>query len=336
MFFVSYNAYEKFRLTLTMNLCKVLPADQLAAALEAVDVTMDDYEIARKRMELITADGVPEVVKMFIAAKHVAHRSTGTLKQYRYRLSHFFDTVRKSYMDVTANDIRMYLYKVKQDSNASDHYLDTIRIILNTFFHWLVDNDYLLKSPCVKVEKISYNNKHREPLTMVQLETMRWNVKDIREKALIDFFFATGCRVAECAAVKLSDIDWQNKAVVIRHGKGDKTRTVYFNAEAYVSMQKYLAARSDDIDALFVSARKPIHAVDTHALENVIRKVAERSGLHVFPHRIRTTFATAGIRRGMSLHTLQLLMGHADPKTTLIYAQQAEEEVKHEHQRIYA
>lgn len=119
--FMSDSVYEHFRTILTMNLCHVLPAEQLNAAIQAVDITMDDFEIVKKQMEIITTDGVPEVVKRYIASKYIAHCSTGTLKQYRFHLTHFFDAVRKSYLDVTANDIRLYLYKMKTERNTSDH-----------------------------------------------------------------------------------------------------------------------------------------------------------------------------------------------------------------------
>ena len=330
------NDYENFRSVLALNLCAALPADQLSKALAAVDAAMDDFEITRKDMDLVAAGGVPEVVKLFIASKAIANASRGTLKQYRYKLVNFFSDVRKPYTDITANDIRLYLYRYKTDHSATDRYLENIRITLNSFFTWLVDNEYLQRNPCAKVEKIRYQEKRREPLTAFQLELFRWNTQDIREKALIDFFFSTGCRVSECAAVRLSDIDFTDRSVRIRHGKGDKQRVVYFNAESELTLRRYLATRTDDTDALFVSVRAPHHAIGAHALENIIKKVAERTGLHVYPHRLRHTFATSGLHGGMPLHVLQQLMGHVNPRTTLIYAEQSREDVRHEHQRVYA
>lgn len=335
MFIVSDNAYEKFRLTLTMNLCKVLPSDQLTAALEAVDVTMDEYEITRKRMELITADGVPEVVKIFIAAKHIAHCSTGTLKQYRFHLNHFFDVVRKSYLDITANDVRLYLH-YRKEHGAGDHYCDTIRIVLSGFFRWLVENDYILKSPCVKVEKIKYQVKAREALTPVQLEELRWSAQSVREKAMIDLFYSSGIRASECADAKLSDIDWLSRSIRIRHGKGDKERIVYFNAESEVSLKKYLVTRNDTTDAIFVSMKKPHGALSVRGIERIVNVASARADQHVFPHRLRHTFATDGLNRGIPLHILQQLLGHAKPETTLIYAKQLQATIQMEHQRIYA
>jgi len=333
---VSSEVYENFRTVLTMNLCAVLPADRLPDVLQAVDVTLDDFELSRKQMALITATGTPEVVKYYLASKAISKRSPGTLKQYHYKLIHFFDTVQKSYTDITANDIRMYLYRFRAERQASDSYVDSVRVTLNCFFDWLCDNDYLAKNPCRKVEPIQYERKRREPLTSLDLENLRWNTGDVREKAVIDFFFSTGCRVSECADVRLSDIDWNQRSVRIRHGKGDKARTVYFNAEAEVSLREYLKTRTDETDALFVSVRAPHHSIKAHALENIVKKAARRAGLHVYPHKLRHTFATSGLRGGMPLEKLQALLGHEDPQTTLIYAKINQQDLQMEHQRVYS
>ena len=330
------NHYENFRTVLTMNLCSVLPPDRLNDVLQAVDISLSDFEISRKQMDLITSSGIPEVVKMYIASKAISNLSVKTLNQYRLKLISFFGAVRKSYMDITPNDIRMYLYNYKAEHHVGDRYMENIRITLNTFFQWLVENDYLQKNPCARVDKIRYTAKKREPMTPYELEFFRWNTEDPREKALIDFFFSTGCRVSECADVRLTDIDWQDRSVRIRHGKGDKERIVYFNAEAEVSLQKYIATRDDDTDALFVNRKAPHQALKVKAIQNIITKVANRTGLHVYPHRLRHTFATSGLRSGMPLEKLQALLGHVKPETTLIYVKQDQLDIQREHQRIYA
>ena len=331
------SAYENFRTVLTMNLCSVVQdPDVLRGVLEMVDVSMNDFEISKKSMEIIPAQDMLPVIKCYLGSKAVSSLSMGTLKQYRYKLTHFFDTVRKSYMDIRANDIRMYLYNFKIERNASDCYLDNVRITLNSFFQWLTENDYIPKNPCAKVDKIKYQPKRRQPLTPYQLEEVRWNVADVREKALVDFLFSTGLRASECADVRLSDITWDKRAVRVRNGKGGKERIVYFNAESEVSLKEYIKTRSDDTDAVFVSMKAPHQPIQSHALENIIKKVSKRTGIHVYPHRLRHTFATAGLRGGMPLEKLQALMGHAKPETTLIYAKQDQTDLQMEHQRVYA
>lgn len=328
--------YESFRIVLAMNLCSVVGSDKLNDVLKAVDIAMNDFDIQKKSMQLITTNGIPEAVKAYIASKAVSNASSGTLKQYRYKLINFFDTVRKSFADIQTNDTRMYLYNYKILHNATDRYIECIRVTLNAFFQWLVDNDYLQKNPCAKVEHIQFQEKKREPLSSYDLERFRWSAENIREKALVDFLFSTGCRVSECADVRLSDINWDKRSVRIRHGKGNKQRTVYFNAESELTLREYLKTRSDDTDALFVSMKAPHQQIKSHAIENIIAKISKRTGIHVYPHRLRHTFATSGIRGGMPLEKLQMLMGHTKPETTLIYAKLEQTDLQMEHQKVYA
>ena len=327
---------ESFRTVLIMNLCSVIGPEQMTDVLRAVDLSMQDYEISRKEMGLITAEGVPEVVKYYLASKAIAHRSAKTLAQYRYKLEAFFGAVRKSYMDIRADDIRMYLYGYKEKHNASDRYMENIRITLNSFFAWLVDNEYLQRNPCAKVEHIKYQETPREPFTSYQLEVLRYECTSIREKALIDFLFSTGLRVSECSQVDLADIDWNNRSVLVRHGKGDKRRIVYFNAESELTLRKYLETRRDSDPALFVRCRAPHCRLSPRGIENEIKKIGDRSMMAAYPHRLRHTFATSGLSSGMPLDKLQALMGHESPKTTLIYAKENMMDLQLAHRRAYA
>ena len=330
------STYEKFRTVLTLNLSSVIQdTEVMKNVLQMVDMTMNDFEIAPKQVDLIVADEFPEVAKYFLASKGIANLSKNTLRQYRYKLVNFFSAVKKSYADVTANDVRIYLFNVKQEGNLSDNYIDNIRVTLNTFFQWCVNNDYLDKNPCAKIEKIKYQVKPREALTPYMLEQIRYHCENVREKALVDFLFSTGCRASECMDVLLTDINWEKNAVAIRHGKGDKYRIVYFNDESKVSLKEYIDSRHDDQPYLWVSEREPHHQLHAHALENIIRKIGQRIGIRIYPHKLRHTFATIGLRNGMPLDKLQILMGHSNPKTTLIYAEQDNSQLQIEHQKAF-
>lgn len=327
---------ETFRTELATKLLNSLPQDQVKTVLSILDTTIRDYDISQKPVSLITIDGVPEVVKYYLASKAVENLSTGTLKVYRLRLIDFFTVTKKHFGDIRANDIRMYMFFCKDKRRASDAYLDNIRRILNAFFCWLVDNDYMLKNPCASVERVKYQAPQRVPLTAYELEDLRWHCETIREKALVDFLFSTGVRASECQDVNISDIDWATRSVVIRHGKGNKRRLVYFNAESELTLRKYLESRQDSNEALFVTVRSPHHRLGIKAIQNEIAKIAARCNMHVFPHKLRHTFATSGLRGGMPLDKLQALMGHAKPETTLIYAKLDQTDLQREHQRVYA
>ena len=330
------NCYERFRNQLVMNLMPVLDTDKLHEVLKAVDITMNDFEISKKSTDIIVIDPVSDKIKEFIASKAVANASKGTLKQYTYKLFNFFNVISKSYKDIQPNDIRIYLYNYKIEHNVSDRYIDNIRMTIGLFFAWLFDNEYITKNPSAKVEPIKFRKNERVPLTSYELEEIRYDCVTSREKALVDFFFSTGCRVSECADVLESDINWNERSVVIRHGKGDKRRIVYFNAESELSLRKYLETRISNDGHIFCKSRSPYTGLSSHSLEEIIKKISQRANIEVFPHKLRHTFATHGLRCGMSLERLQKLMGHEDPKTTLIYAKHNLSDLRIEHQKAYA
>lgn len=335
MFFVSNNA-EAFRNEVVSRLFSTIPQDQLRDVLAVLDAAMSGYEISRKKTDIIPADGIPDVVRIYIASKAVENLSPGTLRNYKLRLFDFFSRVKKAYTDITAGDIRMYLWFYQSQRGASDHYRDLIRRTLNSFFTWLVNNEYLIRNPCACVERVKYQQPVRDPLTAFDLEVLRWDCQTIREKALVDFLYSTGVRVSECSGVNLSDIDWATRSVVIRHGKGNKRRVVYFNAESELSLRKYLETRQDDNDALFVSTRKPHRRLGVRSIQLEIRRIANRCAMRVFPHKLRHTFATSSLHGGMPLNMLQSLMGHTKPETTLIYAKQDQTDLRQAYSRVYA
>ena len=328
--------YENFRTTLAMNLCQILPVEQMKLVLDAVDITMERFEISAKPLEIIPAPTANlDMMKTYLASMGIANRSMATLKQYKFKLSHFFDLVRKHFTEIEPNDIRLYLAHYKYEHHAGDSYLNSIRTVINSYFQWLVNNGYLTSNPVTNIEKGKMEEKHLPPLSPVELEEVRFQTENVREKALIDFLYSTGCRVSECAHVKLTDIDWRERAVIIRQGKGKKDRPVYFNFEAEISLRKYLQTRDDNTDGLFVSTKAPHQQIGDQAIRGILNKVQERTGIKISPHKFRRTFATDGIRSGMPLETVQKLMGHASPRTTLRYATLDDTAIKMQHSKAF-
>lgn len=312
-----------------------VPHETIQTVINIFDVTSCDYDISRKCTDMIPVTGIPEEVKWYIASKAVQNLSRGTLQQYYWKLSDLFASVSKAVKDVESADIIKYMYNFKQVHSASDNYMDNIRITLNGFFNWCKNNGYIDLNPCINIKKIHYQTKEREPLTEYELELLRWNCADVREKAIVDFLFSTGVRVSECADVQLSDINWAEHMVRIRHGKGDKERIVFFNAEAELSMRKYLETRSDSTNALFVSVKAPHNGLHKGGLEKIVSNIGKRVKIHAYPHRFRHSFGTHGIQSGMPLPQLQALMGHSKPETTMIYAKLDKTDLQREHRRCY-
>lgn len=338
VFFVSQSNYECYRNDLADRLALILNPEQLSAVMSAIDQASLSYEITAKQTDIITVEEVPSVVKYFLASKALENLSEKTLTSYRRMLVSFFKLVRKNTRDITTNDVRCYLAQYKLGGTAADRTIDLYRRILSSFFEWMVNNEYIIRNPCAPISTIKYQEVERQPLTGYDLEMMRASCIDFREKALLDFLFTTGCRVSECAAVRLTDIDWSERSVIIRHGKGDKRRIVFFNAETEVSLRRYIDSRKDSCDSLFVRTRHGAAPMSVRAIETAIAKIRERAHITAkcTPHVIRHTFATVGLRSGMPLERLQMLMGHAKPETTLIYAKQDRIDLQRAHLKAFS
>lgn len=329
------NCFSEFRDKLMTALVKSIDPDNVKAVLSVIDTVSAEYEITKKELALSVITDIPEEVKYYLVAKTIENSSKQTIKQYKHKLINFFHAVRKSVQDVTTTDVRIYLYNYKQQNNNSDSSVDSTRRVLNAFYQWAVKNEYVLRNPVLKIEHIKFQSKERQPLSQINLESLRYCCHNVREKALVDFLYSTGCRVSECSNVLLSDIDWNARSVVIKHGKGDKRRTVFFNAESELSLKNYLRTREDDTPYLFVSDRKPHNQLGVKSIQNIFRNISERSNIKVTPHILRHTFATNGLRAGIPIDRLQAMMGHTRPETTLIYAKLDKSELQMEHQRAF-
>lgn len=329
-------SYEQFRSSLSARLTdRQLPPEILRDVLLDLDLVAADYQIARKSTDLITASGLPEIVKLYCAALAVENKAMGTIDGYRRELTMFFARIRKPFSAVTTNDIRVYLFNRQQEKSLKKSTLEHIRVTISGFFSWLVDEEYLERNPARRIQPIKVPRSDRQAVPALDLEYLRKSCRTPREKALIDFLYSTGCRVSECAAVELKDIDWSTRSVAVRHGKGDKSRVTYFNAEAEVSLKEYLAARNCDSPALFCSMRAPHGRVTKEALESAVRKIRSRTHLSVTvtPHVLRHTFATTAINNGAPVQHVQSMLGHSSLDTTMIYTHSQQADIMATHRK---
>ena len=334
MFFVSY---ESFRLDFADRLAD-LGVSQIPEILAVLDTVSSGYDVTRKTTDIIPADTIPQAVRLYIASKSVEHLSKGTLSLYLLRLTQFFGVVHKSIDQVTTNDVRVYLFQYKQDRAVKDTTLEGMRICLNSFFEWCVQEDFIQKNPVRRVPAIRVDCPERLPMTALELETVRGCCRTLREKAMVDFLYSSACRVSEFCALNLNNINWQDHTIHIERGKGGKGRTTFLNPEAEISLQAYLAARKDDSPALFVSSRAPHDRLKVKAVQNEIQKILSRCSItcHVTPHIFRHTAASLALQRGMPLEQVQRFLGHSRIQTTLRYAKTLQQDVQLSHARCIA
>ena len=336
------NNYETFRDELFMELslnAHGVTMQQIYTILNIVDRVAKTYEISKMTTDIITVeDGVPSVVKYFIASKAVEQKSKGTLQNYTLVLSNFFRTVGKGVKDVTPNDVRVYLHQYMEERKVKGNTMEMIRHVFNSFFAWCYAEEYVLKNPMIHIGAIKADTKEREALEPIELEYIRKACRNEREKAIIDFLFSTGCRVSEMCNIKYNDVDFEKRTVFIRNGKGGKDRTTFINPESMVSLKAYLPHRMNDSTYLFTHSK---HLGDVgcskKSVEILLRKIVARCPQikkKVTPHVMRHTAATIALRNGMPLEQVKEFLGHSNLNTTMIYAKIDKEEVKRSHDKF--
>ena len=328
-------SYETFRSKVYCEVMEQFDQETLDRFMCMMDKVADGFEFEQKSTDLIVYNGIPEVVKNYIAAKAIAHLEIQTIQNYYSIIHHMIDTMKIPIEKITANNIRTYLNYLQQQKGNSASTADGKRVVINDFFQWCVEEGELDKNPCSRVDPIKFTDNIREPLTSIELAKVRAACETTREKALIEFLFSTGCRIAEVSAMKLEDVDMENRTVIIQHGKGDKRRKSYLNANSLVTIQQYLATRDDDCEYLFVDNRgkKEKHGVKSTALRLEVEKIAKRAGINkkITPHNFRHTTGSYCSQSGMPIEQIQQLLGHASIKTTRRYISVNDNDVKNNH-----
>lgn len=300
---------------------------------EILHLALYGYDVMTTETSLIGSD-IEEKIMLYLQVKKLEHYSKATLQNYFYTLRKFESFIKKPIATVTKNDIRFFLANCYPNCKAST--INSKIFCLKGFFQWLTDEEIIPKNPARLIKDTKIPKRLRKSLTVEELEKLRISCNTDRERAILEFIFATGCRVSEVVNVNISDIDFNsNRLKVI--GKGDKQRIVYINDKTKVYLLKYLNTRKDNNPALFISEKFPYDRMGKRGIEVVISKLGERANLGkpVYPHLLRHTMATLGLQSGADITTIQHLLGHTSPCTTQTYAEQNNANLQHEYNQHF-
>lgn len=274
-----------------------------------------------------------DYLEIFLSAKKIEGCSEKTLIYYRNTIQQMLDSVEKSVCSIGTEDLRDYLADYQAEKKSSKITIDNIRRIFSSFFAWLEDEDYIIKSPVRRIHRIKSGSTIKETYTDEQLETMRDNCGNLRDLALIDILASTGMRVGELVLLNKEDISFDERECIV-FGKGDKERMVYFDSRTKIHLQNYLNSRVDTNNALFVSLKAPYDRMKIGGIEVRLRELGKRLNIDkVHPHKFRRTLATVAIDKGMPIEQLQKLLGHQRIDTTLQYAMVKQSNVKNAHRK---
>ena len=277
-----------------------------------------------------------ELIDKFISAKEIEGCSKRTTKYYESTLLKMNSKLDKEITHMTTDDLRTYLTDYQKINNCSKASVDNIRRNLSSFFSWLEEENYILKSPMKRIHKIKTDKVIKETYSDETLELLRDNCNNLRDLAIIDILASTGMRVGELVKLNINDIDFENRECVV-FGKGNKERPVYFDARTKIHLKNYLNSRTDDNPALFVSLDAPYGRLKISGVEIRLRQLGRRLGIQkVHPHKFRRTVATKAIDKGMPIEQVQSLFGHSQIDTTMHYAMVNQNNVKESHRKYVA
>ena len=326
---------EKLIQEITNTMADFLDIEQLATLNGVLLQVVSNYTITSDdESQHDSSASNLRLLEMFLSAKQVEGCSIKTAKYYEVTIKQLFKKMPKKVVNYTTDDIRAYLAVYQRKHKSSKVTIDNIRRIFSSFFSWLEEEDYIIKSPVRRIHKVKTGAQVKEVLTDENLETLRDNCNHIRDLAIIDMLSSTGMRVGELVKLNREDVNFSERECIV-FGKGNKERIVYFNARTKIHLQQYLASRKDRNKALFVSLSKPHSRLGISGVECRLRKIGRSCRIsRVHPHKFRRTLATMVIDKGMPVEQVQKLLGHVKIDTTMHYAMVNQTNVRLSHRKF--
>ena len=274
-----------------------------------------------------------EYLTKFLEAKKIEGCSERTIKYYRVTVEQLLRKVLDPIRKVTTEQMREYLVDYQKINNCGKTTIDNVRRNISSFFSWLEEEDYILKSPMRRIHKIRAEKLVKNVITDEDIERLRDGCDCLRDVAMIDLLYSTGFRVGELVRLNRADINFSERECVV-FGKGDKERRVYFDAKSKIHLINYLKSRIDDNPALFVSLDKPYNRLKISGVEIRLRQLGRKLHLdRVHPHKFRRSMATRAIDKGMPIEQVQKILGHSQIDTTMQYAIVNQNNVKAAHRK---
>lgn len=319
---------EEKIVTVLNEMSEYLSIAQMKKLQEVILKTFAENEVSK------TDISNDEFLDLFLAAKRIEGCSERTINYYQITVKHLLSQTDTSVRKLSTEQIREYLSNYQRINNCSNVTIDNVRRNISSFFSWLEEEDYILKSPMKRIHKIKTKTVVKNVISDEGIERLRDNCKEKRDLAIIDLLYSTGIRVGELVNLNIDDIDLEGRECVV-YGKGDKERRVYFDAKTKVHLKEYIESRKDTNSALFVTLDAPFDRLKISGVEIRLRKLGRELNLErIHPHKFRRSMATRAIDKGMPIEQVQKILGHSQIDTTMQYAMVNQNNVKTAHQKF--
>jgi len=325
---------EEVKNTIVAGMIPFLTNEQLRNLMDVVERAFIGVELSQSEPSKTSFIDMNSTLQSFLSAKQVEGCSEKTISYYSKTIQAMLNNVGKIPQHISTEDLRLYLTEYQINRSASKVTIDNIRRILSSFFSWLEDEDFIIKSPVRRIHKVKTNKVIKDTYSDETLELIRDSCDCSRDLALIDLLASSGIRIGELVNLNRDDINFNEREFIV-FGKGGKERQAYFDARTKIHLQEYINARKDENSALFVSLKAPYNRLTIGGIGSRLHKLGEQLNIKkVHPHKFRRTMATSAIDKGMPIEQVQRLLGHQKIDTTLHYAMVKQSNVKIAHRRF--
>lgn len=307
---------------------KIVPIDIARQIQDILESELKDVDVSPSTTALVVYTGAPDCLRYYIASKRLQGLSEMTLTRYEQQVGRFLACMQKKVQDITELDVKAYLSAYRQ-AGAMISTADTLRATLNSFFFWLEGTGIIRVSPMRMISRFKLPSRKPKYLTRSQLEQLRCACRDARDRAILEAYYSTACRVSELQKADRDQLDLATGRLTVI-GKGNKERTVLLSEQALIYVRAYLEMRTDNDAALFVTERAPHRRMSIKAIQSVFSRLGQTAGLsrRIHPHLMRHSRATHLLRANIPLDQVQQYLGHSNPSTTTRYAITSEEAVQ--------
>lgn len=277
---------------------------------------LDGYQVATMiRDDSGDADNSRQLIDAFINAKTAEGLAKSSICLYRNRLTRLYEDIGVPIKKMNADHLKDYIAS-EIDRGLAKTTVNGFERTVWQFFRWLHEEGLIPQNPTRNIKVVKALYEQREAFSQTEIQLIKEACTSDKQLAMIHFLLTTGCRKAELISVDIADLDFMNLQLQVT-GKGNKTRTVYFDDVTAMMLQRYLKKRKDDNPALFVDRFK--NRYESNAITQMFKRMSKKTGIHIFAHRFRHTLAQTLLDRGMRIEEVQVILGHEKIETTRRY-----------------
>jgi integrase/recombinase XerD len=322
-----------------------LEPDQLEKLNNVLYINFHGVEVMEQCTELIATgtDGDEAKIRMFVASKKAVNRQENTLRQYTREICNMLTFLGKRLEDITGMDLRYYYGIMREQRHIKMSTMQTRLHYLSSFWDFMITEEMVHSNPVKRVGLLKLEKTIKKPYSSEDMESLRSNCIELRDRAIVEFLYSTGIRVSELVSLNVGDIEMGKQELIV-YGKGSKERKTYLTDSAKFYLRRYLQVRCkdegitiEDLQALplFVTLDRPHNRLTVAGIQYMLRQLGERSKVkNVHPHRFRRTIATDLLNRGMPIEQVKEFLGHEKLDTTMIYCTVQQECVQASHRKF--